>query len=178
METKVNTHNNGQGFAIAGLVIGILALLISFIPCIGITAILIGILAVVFSAVAFSMARKSDSQKGMALAALIVSSLAVIIGFVWIVFFAGMPGMVKNKLLHINEWSDKLEQMDDDDWQDTESLQNLEIALDSLEGVVDDVNNQAVKSIDSVHKEVKKTIDKAKKEINRIKDTTKMEKNE
>jgi len=176
MENKVSSQNNGQGFAVAGLVVGILALLISFIPCIGISAILIGILAVVFSAVAFSMARKNDSQKGMALAALIVSSLAVIIGIVWIVFFAGMSGKLKNQFRNLDHWTNKMDQIDENDWEGSESLQNLEIALDSLEGVFDDVNDQAVKSIDSVHKEMKNTIKKAKKEIDRIKEIPKPEK--
>lgn len=65
----------GQGLGIAGFVLGLIALIISFIPCLGMYAIFPGILAIILSAIAFSQASKANAAKGLIIAALIVSIL-------------------------------------------------------------------------------------------------------
>ncbi|HEX3007758.1 MAG TPA: hypothetical protein VHO90_09105 [Bacteroidales bacterium] len=70
-----NKTNAGQGLGIAGLVLGIIAILICFIPCIGILAIVPGLVGVTLSAIAFNQASKGNGTKGIIIAALVVSIL-------------------------------------------------------------------------------------------------------
>lgn len=65
----------GQGLGIAGFVLGLLALIISFIPCLGMYALLPGIVAIVFSAIALAQANKANATKGLIIAALVISIL-------------------------------------------------------------------------------------------------------
>ncbi len=69
----------GQGFGVAGFVIGLIALIISFIPCLGMYAIVPGVIALVFSAVAFNQASRASASRGLIIAALVISILATFI---------------------------------------------------------------------------------------------------
>lgn len=69
--------------AVAGLVLGIMAIVISFIPCIGLLAIMPAILGIIFSVVGLSQAKKTGQGKGMAIAGLVLSLLAI----AWIPIF-------------------------------------------------------------------------------------------
>ena len=63
--------------AVAELVLGIVAIVLSFIPCIGILAIIPAILGIIFSIMGLSQAKKTGQGKGMAIAGLILSILAI-----------------------------------------------------------------------------------------------------
>ncbi len=63
-------------FGIISLVLGILAFLFSFIPCLGAYAIFPGILGLIMGVVAFIMAGKVNAPKGMIIAGVILSVLA------------------------------------------------------------------------------------------------------
>jgi hypothetical protein len=78
----------GQGLGLAALVLGIIAFVISFIPCIGILAIIPGIVAIILSIVAFSQANKENAAKGLIIAALVISILGTAIAIIWSVFIA------------------------------------------------------------------------------------------
>lgn len=78
--------NAGQGLGIAGLVVGIVALLISFIPCVGVFALVPGIIAIVLSSIGLSQANKNNGEKGIIIAGLVVSILSTIIAAVWAIF--------------------------------------------------------------------------------------------
>ena len=68
-----------KGLGIAGLIVGIIALVVSFIPCFGIYAFLIGLLGLVLSGIAMYIAVKNGAEKGLIIAALIISALGTII---------------------------------------------------------------------------------------------------
>ena len=72
-ESTQTTSNAGKGFGIAGLVLGLIALIFSFIPCLGMYAIFPGVLAIILAAVALMQANKGNGPKGLIIAALIVS---------------------------------------------------------------------------------------------------------
>ena len=76
--------NAGQGLGIAGLVLGIIGTLVSFIPCIGTLAFLVGGIGVVLSAVGYSQARKNNGAKGLTLAGLILSIVGIVIAGIWL----------------------------------------------------------------------------------------------
>lgn len=65
--------NAGKGMGIAGLVLGILAAIVSFIPCLGVYALIPGIIGIVLSAISMAQASKAKAAKGLAIAGLICS---------------------------------------------------------------------------------------------------------
>lgn len=153
MNTQINSQNNGQGFGIAGLVIGILAVLISFIPCFGGAAIIIGITAIVFGSIALSRANVTQMPKGMGIAGLSLGSFAVLIGILWMVLIIGAKDHLRNHFSEFWQWTEHLDDSDinidlDEDFDNKQSLDELEKALDELEGTS---NNSA----DSVSIDIK-----------------------
>ena len=67
------------GLAVGGMVCGIVALALSFIPfCFWIIALLAGITGIILSAIALATAGKAGRKKGVAVAGLICSALAII----------------------------------------------------------------------------------------------------
>ncbi|HEX2936760.1 MAG TPA: DUF4190 domain-containing protein [Bacteroidales bacterium] len=116
MEEKKS--NAGQGLGIAGLVLGIIALIISFIPCLGIWALVPGIVAIVLSFIALSQANKANASKGLIIAALIVSILATIIAGVWGYVIKKSYSSVKSAV----------------EMMDTKSMEELSNSLKPFEG--------------------------------------------
>ncbi len=76
-EPKIS--NAGQGFGVAGFVMGLIALILSFIPCLGMYALIPGIIAIIFSTIAFIQANMANASKGLIIAALIISILGSLI---------------------------------------------------------------------------------------------------
>jgi len=78
-----------NGLATAGFVLGLIGLLGSFIPVINIVGIVIGVVGAVLAAVGLAKAKKLGAGKGLAMSGLILGLLALIIGIVVNVVFAG-----------------------------------------------------------------------------------------
>lgn len=168
MENKNNQANNGQGFAIASLVIGIFALLFSIIPCVGTSAILIGIVAVVFGAVSLTKANTTEAPKGMSIAGISLGGLAIVIAIFWLIFVVGSKSVFQDKFEHFFEWAEDFEQIDiniDDEFDEMEKLENLENALDELEGIIDDVDGDIHEAVIEVKEDAKEAIQEAREEI-------------
>ncbi|MCD6566510.1 MAG: hypothetical protein J7K53_11285 [Bacteroidales bacterium] len=103
----------GQGLGVAGLVVGILAVILALIPCIGWIAIIPGVIALALSLVAFSQANKGNGSKGVIIGALVISIIATSIGLIQIVFFATVAsegGHIMNKIEKVaKEFGDEFE---------------------------------------------------------------------
>ncbi|MFP4365801.1 MAG: hypothetical protein ACLFQA_01795 [Bacteroidales bacterium] len=69
----------GQGFGVAGFVLGLIGLILSFIPCLGMYALLPGVIALLFSAIAFSQANRANAPKGLIIAAIVISLTGTLI---------------------------------------------------------------------------------------------------
>jgi len=65
-------QKQSNAMAIVGLIVGILGIILSFVPCIGVWAIVPGLLGVIFSA----LGMKKVEGKGMAIAGLVLSIIA------------------------------------------------------------------------------------------------------
>jgi len=78
----------GQGFGIASLILGILALLVAFIPCIGFLALIPGIVAIVLAIVGLSQASQANGAKGVIIAGLIVSIVGTVVAATWLIIFS------------------------------------------------------------------------------------------
>jgi uncharacterized membrane protein len=83
-----NQSTAGKGMGITALVLGIVGVICSFIPCFGFFALLFGALAIIFGAVGMSQAKKGGGSQGLPRAGLILGILATVFTIVWLTVFA------------------------------------------------------------------------------------------
>jgi hypothetical protein len=96
-------NNKGQNLGIAALITAIITFVLAVIPCVGLIAIIPGIIAIVLASVGLSQAARVNSPRGVLIAGLIIAILASIIS-VSQVFVAGKiaksagkwPGDIQN----------------------------------------------------------------------------------
>jgi hypothetical protein len=81
----------GQNLGIAALITAIVTFVLAVIPCIGLIAMIPGIIAIVLASIGLSQASRSDSPRGVLFAALIIAVVAFFISFSQI-FIAGRIG--------------------------------------------------------------------------------------
>jgi hypothetical protein len=81
--TTPTNSNAGKNMGVAGLVVGIIAAVFSFIPCLGMWAIVPGIVGLILSAISMKQAGPTGS-KGMAIGGLICSVIAILIACYWL----------------------------------------------------------------------------------------------
>jgi hypothetical protein len=72
-------EKGSNGLATAGFVLGLLALLSSWIPVLNIVGIILGVIGVVLAAVGLAKSKKVNAGKGLAIAGLVLGALAVIV---------------------------------------------------------------------------------------------------
>jgi hypothetical protein len=71
----------GQNLGIAALITAIITFVLAVIPCVGLIAIIPGIIAIVLATVGLSQASRSDSPRGVLIAGLIIAVVASLISF-------------------------------------------------------------------------------------------------
>jgi hypothetical protein len=81
-------NNTGQNLGVAALIVSIITFVLAVIPCIGLIAIIPGIIAIILAAVGLSQAARNNSPRGVLIAGLIIGIIAVLISFSQI-FVAG-----------------------------------------------------------------------------------------
>lgn len=72
----MNSNNSNNTIAIIGLVLGIIAILFSFIPCVGTLAFIPGVIGLILGVIALLKAKDNGDPKGMSIAVIVVSVLA------------------------------------------------------------------------------------------------------
>ena len=159
---EIRNTNAGQGLGIAGLVLGIIALIISFIPCLGMYALIPGVIAIILSAVGYAQASKSNSKKGLIIAALVISIVGTSIASWQLVIFRNAP----SKLEKIGK---EIQKAVDEEFND-QDMEKLEKAMEELEGTIDSISDenmeQVGKAASDAVKQYSKEVEKAKKELN------------
>lgn len=141
MEEQKSTA--GQGFGIAGLILGIITFVFAFIPCFGWVALIPGFIAIALSIVGLSQANKANGAKGLSIAALVVSIFGTCIAILWGLVFTFLFTEVKNDLVGPH-WKNRLERVIDEEigedleeaFEDVE--EELENALEELEKGIED----------------------------------------
>ena len=71
-----------KGLTIAGLVLGIVAIIFAFIPGVNWLGWICGVVGIVLSAVAISQSKKAGEKNGMAVAGLVLSIISIAIGII------------------------------------------------------------------------------------------------
>jgi hypothetical protein len=74
-QQNVNSSGTWKTLAIFSLVLGILAFIFSFVPCLGMYAIFPGVIGLIMGGISLSMAGKVNAPKGMAIAGLVCALL-------------------------------------------------------------------------------------------------------
>jgi hypothetical protein len=74
-------NNSGQNLGIAALITAIITFVLAVIPCVGVVAIIPGIIAIVLASVGLSQAARNTAPRGLLIAGLIIGSIAVLIAF-------------------------------------------------------------------------------------------------
>jgi hypothetical protein len=116
-------NNTGQNLGIAALITAIITFVLAVIPCVGLIAVIPGIIAIVLASVGLSNAARNDSPRGVLLAGLIIAIVASLISFSQ-VFVAGKIAEKADK------WPKKVEEIVSDVQGDV--LKNLEDANVSI----------------------------------------------
>ena len=96
-------NNSGQNLGIAALITAIITFVLSVIPCVGLIAIIPGIIAIILASVGLSQAAKNQTPRGVLFAGLIIGIIASLISLSQ-VFVAGRlasradswPGDIQN----------------------------------------------------------------------------------
>jgi phosphate/sulfate permease len=79
MEEVNKNTNTGQNLGIAALITAIITFVLAVIPCVGLIAIIPGIIAIVLASVGMSQASRNNSPHGVLVAGLIIAIIASLI---------------------------------------------------------------------------------------------------
>lgn len=101
---------SGQTLGVAALITAIITFVLAVIPCIGLIAIIPGIVAIILASVGLSQASRNGSPRGLVIAGLIIAIIATMISFSQI-FVAGKlaqkadkwPGNIENILEDVQD---------------------------------------------------------------------------
>ncbi len=120
-------NNSGQNLGIAALVTAIITFVLAVIPCVGLIAVIPGIITIILASVGLSQAARSNSPRGMLVASLIIGVIASLIS-VSQVFVAA--NIAKNA----DKWPDEIQNIvkdvQDDVVKDLEDA-NISIKIES-----------------------------------------------
>ena len=131
------TTTEGQVTGIIGVVLGVISLIVAFIPCVGVVAFLPAALAIIFSVISIVQATRGNGAKGLGIASLIISILATLIAALWL---AGIS-IIANEAIKDPETFEQIEKGikealndEDDDSSSKERIDSLENRLRVIEG--------------------------------------------
>lgn len=111
-------NNTGQNLGIAALITAVITFVLAVIPCVGLIAVIPGIIAIVLASVGLSQASRNNSPRGVLVAGLIIAIIATMISFSQIFVVGkiaqkadGWPNNIQNI---INDVQDNVEKEFDD----------------------------------------------------------------
>jgi hypothetical protein len=109
---KERKNANGLGLGIAGLVLGIVAVMLAVIPFIGLMALIPGIAGMILSIIGLVQASKSNSPKGLILAGLIISTFSGLFAPIWTITVAQrIRDRIENATKDIEKDANKLDSL-------------------------------------------------------------------
>lgn len=76
-------ENKTNGLSIGGMIVGIMALLLSFIPCIGMLGGILGLVGLILSLIGYKSAQDSGGPTTMGIVGMVLSVLAIVVAIAW-----------------------------------------------------------------------------------------------
>jgi len=129
-------NNSGQNLGIAALITAVITFVLAVIPCVGLIAIIPGIIAIILASVGISQAGRNNSPHGVPVAGLIIAIIASMISLSQI-FVAGKIAQKANR-----------------NWPD------------NIGNIINDVQNNVTKEIEDANVSIKVESNGNKVEIN------------
>lgn len=74
---------------VASLVLGILALIVAWVPCVGVYALLFSVIGLILGAIGMVKAKKTGEGKGLSIAGFVCNVVATAIAIYWCVIIGG-----------------------------------------------------------------------------------------
>lgn len=166
MENNHERPTVGLGLGIAGLVLGIVAVIVAFFPCITFAGLVLGILGVALSTVGLTQAKKVNAPTNLLMAALIVSIIGTSIAAIHI----SQPLRRINRIPweHIGNRINEIERNSDDFGRafeeefEKELGGDLEDVLRDLENELEDVGNELEDAGDQLERQFENLSDEEK----------------
>ena len=129
---------------VASLILGILALIVAWVPCVGIYALLFSVIGLILGAVGISAAKKSGKGKGLSVAGLVCNVIATAIALIWFFLIAKAADEVSS-----SSFADTLNKLS----QEVEKSKSESTGLDKAFG---DLTKQLNKAADDATKQLEK----------------------
>ena len=148
----------GQGFGVAALILGILALLIAFIPCVGLFALIPGIIAIILAIVGLSQASSANGSKGVIIAGLVISVIGTIIAALWLIIFSAGGSLIEKISTH-PEFENVIEEVIDDISEDIDDVVDESVDITDTEDL-----EETLQELEKGEKTKKDSIEPAKKD--------------
>jgi len=168
---EIKTSKTAQGLGIAGFVLALIAIFLSFIPFVGIAAMIPAIIAIVFTAIALSKTVKHDQIRGLIIAGLIISVVAFAIS-VSQIYIGKKISNIGHKVDKIEAFSKELQKGMDDEFT-KKDMEELEKAMEELEGEIEQITEENAEEIGrAAGKALKEFTKEVKKAKEVLKDST------
>lgn len=91
-------ENKTNGLSIGGMVVGIIALLVSFVPCIGMLGGVLALVGLILSLIGYRSAKDANGPTTMAIVGMVLSVLAIIAALAWGALIAKASGDIAEPL--------------------------------------------------------------------------------
>lgn len=172
---EMKTSRTAQGLGIAGFVLALIAIFLSFIPFVGIAAMIPAIIAIIFTAIALSKTVRYDQIRGLIIAGLIISVVAFSISISQI-YIGKKISKISNKSDKIEAFSKELQKGLDDEFTQKD-MEELEKAMEELEGNIKEITEQNAEELGrAAGKALKEFTKEVKKAKEALEDSTKEDK--
>ena len=90
--------SGADGLSIAGLVLGIVAIVFAFIPSVYFISWILGVIGIIISAVAISKSKGAGRKNGFAVAGLVTSIVALALGFIVFIIACGVASCAASSM--------------------------------------------------------------------------------
>jgi len=138
------TSTAGQVMGIIGIVLGVISLIVAFIPCIGVVAFIPAGLALIFSIISLVQATNDYGSKGLGIGALIISVVAILVAALWLMVLSNGAAFISDKIIKNPEKFEKFGKEFEKSFKEEMEKENINIdaASDSLESALRDLEKE------------------------------------
>lgn len=104
-------QNRTNGVSVGGMVIGIVSLLLSFIPCVGILGGALAVVGLILSLIGYRSAKDQGGPTTMGIVGMVLSAIAIIVAIAWGTLIAKASSDISEPL-NVESCDELLEEME------------------------------------------------------------------